>query len=54
MKRNARVGERPFLGYRLWEDGTLAVASHSLERGKVKVRQMTRRMRGGESGTGET
>ncbi len=42
----ARVDERPFLGYRLRQDGTLAVASHSLERVKVKIRQMTRRTRG--------
>jgi len=42
----ARVDERPFLGYRLWEDGTLAVASHSLERVKEKIRQITRRIRG--------
>ena len=42
----ARADERPFLGYRLREDGTLAVASHSLERVKVKILQMTRRTRG--------
>lgn len=42
----ARVDERPFLGYRLREDGTLAVASHSLERVKEHIRQITRRTRG--------
>jgi RNA-directed DNA polymerase len=42
----ARVDERPFLGYRLREEGTLAVASQSLERVKMKIRQMTRRTRG--------
>jgi RNA-directed DNA polymerase len=41
----ARADERPFLGYRLREDGTLAVASHSLKRVKMKLRQMTRRTR---------
>ena len=41
-----RVDERPFLGYRLREDGTLAVASHSLKRVKGKIRQITRRTRG--------
>lgn len=40
------VDERPFLGYRLREDGTLAVASHSLERVKEHLRQITRRTRG--------
>jgi RNA-directed DNA polymerase len=42
----ARVDERPFLGYRLREEGTLAVASQSLERVKGKSRQMPRRTRG--------
>ena len=42
----ARVDERSFLGYRLREDGTLAVASQSLARVKVKIRQITRRTRG--------
>lgn len=42
----ARVDERPFLGYRLREDGTLAVASQSLARVKARIRQMTRRTRG--------
>ena len=42
----ARVEERPFLGYGLREDGTLAVASRSLARVKAKIRQITRRTRG--------
>ncbi len=42
----ARVEEREFLGYRLREDGTLAVASQSLVRVKAKIRQITRRTRG--------
>ena len=42
----ARVDERSFLGYRLREDGTLAVASQSLARVKARIRQMTRRTRG--------
>ena len=42
----ARVDERTFLGYRLREDGTLAVAFPSLARVKAKIRQITRRTRG--------
>ena len=41
----APVGERPFLWYRLREDGTLTVASHSLERVKENIRQIRRRTR---------
>ncbi|MCA9420157.1 MAG: hypothetical protein KC592_04005 [Nitrospira sp.] len=48
--RGPRKGGRSrryfFLGYRLREDKTLAVASQSLARVKSRIRQMTGRMRG--------
>lgn len=49
----APVDELRFLSYRLREDGTLAVASHSLERLKEDIRQSTRRTRGMSVGPGD-
>jgi RNA-directed DNA polymerase len=42
----APVEECEFLGYRLLWDGRLALAAKSLERVKVRIREMTRRNRG--------
>lgn len=42
----APVGERKFLGYRLLDDGRLAIAHHSIDRLRDKVRELTRRNRG--------
>ena len=42
----APVGERKFLGYRLWPGGTLGIAPQSVARLKAKVRQITKRSRG--------
>ena len=42
----AWVGERKFLGYRLLAGGRLGMAPESLERAKIRVREITRRNRG--------
>jgi RNA-directed DNA polymerase len=42
----AYVGERKFLGHRLFGEGRQGIASQSLERVKAKVREVTRRNRG--------
>jgi RNA-directed DNA polymerase len=38
--------ERKFLGYRLCGDGTLTIATTSIQRAKERIRQITRRNRG--------
>jgi len=43
----AHVSERKFLGYRLLAGGRLDIAPKSLERAKDRIRQITRRNRGG-------
>ena len=40
------VGERSFLGYRLWSGGRLGLAPKSLTRLKKQLRRLTRRNRG--------
>ncbi|MBV8425925.1 MAG: transposase [Hyphomicrobiales bacterium] len=42
----APVGERSFLGHRLWPGGRLGLAPKSLERLKQRLRRTTRRNRG--------
>src|SRR5437016_6995199 len=43
----APVGERKFLGHRLLLNGKLGIAPKSIKRAKEKIRQITRRNRGG-------
>lgn len=42
----AYVGERKFLGHRLFGEGRLGIAPGSLKRAKARVREITRRSRG--------
>jgi RNA-directed DNA polymerase len=42
----ATVQERQFLGYRILSGGRLGIAPRSLERARVRIRQITRRNRG--------